>query len=143
MVKVRLPQRPITLRVLKVVDADLLALGSDQLTKGFWALIKELKDDSRKLEALAGAEDASHANFFDVVPITVYVRGKPSRPIWRLKSYDLVRQGLHFRIIYVYFKVTRTAIVLAVAPRGWDYDHNDALGKRIASDSDRLAGSFG
>ncbi|WP_401740953.1 hypothetical protein [Stenotrophomonas geniculata] len=143
MAKVRLPLRPIDLRVLKVVNADLAAIGSDTLTKGFWALIQELKDDSRKLEILAGGADTSHDDFFDVCPVSVYVRGRPSRPIWRLKSYDLHRQGLHFRIIYVYFKATRTIIVLAVAPRGWNYDHNDALGQRIASDSDRLAGNFG
>ncbi|MDA3306116.1 MULTISPECIES: hypothetical protein [Stenotrophomonas] len=143
MAKVRLPKRPITLRVLKVVEADLAAINEPKVTKGFWALIQELKDDSRKLEALSGADNSAHGDFFDVVPITVYVKGRPSRPIWRLKSYDLARQGLHFRIIYVYFKATRTAIVLAVAPRDWDYDHNDALGQRITRDSDRLEGSFG
>lgn len=142
MTRIRLPPRPYRLEVAPAVKADLLAFHRD-VTTAFWVLVQELRDDQRKLVALAGQGEPAIEDFFDVLRIREYMRGRPSRELWRLKSYDLERNGHRVRFIYVVFEPSRLIIILAAVPRRWNYATEDDLGKRIASDHDRYAEKYG
>lgn len=54
-------------------------------------------------------------------------------PVWRLKSWQLERQRLKYRVIYLYNWQDRRFIILAIVPReGIDYDDpNHPIRKRV------------
>lgn len=142
MAKVRLPPKPpppSRLEVLPAAARDLEAMGQPALKGKFWAFIEELRDDQRKLTALAGREETQTGDFFNVVVVGEFARHLPKRRILRIKSYQM----LDVRFIYAYFEQSHIYIVLAVAPRSWNYVYNDVLGRRIAVDYDRLLGKYG
>lgn len=125
-----------------VKEADLSVLHRDVAT-AFWVLIQELKDDQRKLVLLAEQGIPEAGDFFDVVSVAKYFRGDPRRKLLRLKFYDLERKGHSVRFIYAVFEPSRLIIILAAAPRRWNYATEDDLGKRIASDYDRFSEKYG
>jgi hypothetical protein len=56
------------------------------------------------------------------------------KPVWRVKSWDLERQGLKYRIIYIFDWKSQDHVILAVVPRGeLDYDDpSHPIRRRVA-----------
>lgn len=54
-------------------------------------------------------------------------------PLWRLKFWDLERQGLRYRILYVYYWPERSFNILAIVERGaLNYDcPDDPIRRRV------------
>lgn len=53
------------------------------------------------------------------------------KDIWRLKVWELEKQGIQYRIIYAYFPQQSHYSILAVVHRDFDYDPNHAVSKRL------------
>lgn len=53
------------------------------------------------------------------------------RNLWRLKLWDLEGTGLRYRIVYAFKAQRRQYHVLAIAPRGFNYDESHPITRRI------------
>lgn len=53
------------------------------------------------------------------------------RNIWRIKIWDLEDKGIRYRIVYAFVPNKHHYHVLAIAPRGFDYDAKDPISQRI------------
>lgn len=51
--------------------------------------------------------------------------------LWRLKIWRLERHGIQYRIVYAFIPIKRQYIVLAIAPRDFDYDESHPITQRI------------
>ncbi len=74
--------------------------------------------------------------------IVQWWNNRPYRDLWRLKIWDLERQGVQYRIVYAYFPRARKYCVLGVFPRRWNYDPNDTRSLRVTNDYDELRRSL-
>jgi hypothetical protein len=115
------------LRALRDSDADAFAK--------LVALIQQLQKDavlrSRLLDhGFAGTGD-------EPISIMKWLGAQKVErlPLWRLKFWDLERQGLLYRILYIYHWPDATFYVLAVVRREkFNYDDpNDPIRKRIVA----------
>lgn len=130
-------------------DLDALKATDPQAHLQIWTLIGELKDDQRLLEHLLDDKYGQspgdrHTHLFGVQFVGAFAREWPKREnVWRFKIWDLENQGIQFRIVYMYIPLKRWFVILAVAPRAWNYDTSTDLYKRILADYDRLFDSYG
>jgi len=51
--------------------------------------------------------------------------------LWRIKAWDLERQGYRYRIVYAFETGKSRHHMLAIAPREFDYDPDHPLSRRI------------
>lgn len=60
--------------------------------------------------------------------------------VWRVKLWSLERQGLQYRVIYVFQPVEQRYYVCAIAPRGWNYDEQHPISQRVRALARELDG---
>ena len=100
-------------------------------------LLEELKGDPDLLDRLTqhdyGVRD--HAKFNVSKWLEHWNSG---RDLWRLKIWDLEKQGLMYRIIYAFIPLTKHHHILAIAPREFNYDSSHPISKRILSAYEEL-----
>lgn len=53
------------------------------------------------------------------------------RDLWRLKVWDLEKQGLRYRILYAFVPGKLQYHVLGIAPREFNYDADTDIAKRV------------
>lgn len=87
------------------------------------ALIEQLKTDralaSKLLEHGFGNDRTGDIS----VMKWIEVYKKENRPVWRLKSWDMERRGLSYRLIYCYNYPDQSYNIMAIVPRKeLDYD---------------------
>lgn len=101
------------------------------------ALLQELQGDPDLLDRLTQHDYGAHksARFHVSQWFGEQRRG---RNLWRLKSWDLQKQGLHYRVIYAFEPKLKRINILAVAPRDFNYDKNHKLTKRIQDTYDKI-----
>lgn len=63
--------------------------------------------------------------------------------LWRIKIWDLEKQGVQYRVLYVFLPKIMTYVVLGIAPRTWDYKDDDAFGQRIRNRARELFDQLG
>jgi len=87
------------------------------------ALLQQLKADPKLHEALLTKDVGS----IPAKPVSAKQWGSVQRvehlPIWRLRAWELERNGLAYRLFYVYDYKRRTFAVIGITPRdGFEYD---------------------
>lgn len=102
-------------------------------------LLQQIKADPRLLDALTTHD--FECDQFEVGKWEAFYRRGYN--LWRLKMWDEDFQLLPHRIIYAFLPVSAINsrpgyVVLAVAPRGWNYKEEDFLTKRIIDDYHNL-----
>ncbi len=88
------------------------------------AFIQQLKaDPSLKDKLLEHNFGADRAHEISVSKwISIYARVE-RLPVWRLKAWSMERQGLKYRLLYLYYWPDKTFWILGIAPReSIDYD---------------------
>jgi len=145
---------PFELKVAIAAGRDLEAIrqsdpdAHDRIT----AVLDELRADQQLLQNLL--EDRygqrpgeRYTATFGVQFIGKFARDTPRREVWRFKIWDLENHGVRYRIVYMFLPrrrpETRLFIILAIAPRAWNYEYADPLYDRITADYDRFKAKYG
>ncbi len=58
--------------------------------------------------------------------------------LWRMRDFELSRQGHEYRVIYAYNPSKEQYLVLAVVERDFDYDESHSITQRIFATYNRL-----
>lgn len=111
---------------------DLLQLAQSEpkLTARLIVLLQEVQSDKELLDMLtahnfgADGRELFHASHWQQ-------HWHQDKDIWRLKFWELDRQGLPYRLIYALKRGTGNHYVLAVAHRDFNYDPNHPTTQRI------------
>jgi len=98
-------------------------------------LLQELEGSQELLEKLSWDQYGGKPHLpevgatFSVSKIySLYRRGKN---IWRLRDFELSRDGFEYRIIYAYIASKDLYFVLAVVERAFDYDPKHPVTQRV------------
>ena len=97
------------------------------------AFIEQLRSDNRLISKLL---DHGYGNDRDG-PVSVKkwlsIQKFERQPVWRLRAWDLEKQGLKYRIIYLYYWRDQEYIILAIVHRNnLNYDKiNDPTRQRV------------
>ncbi|MGY6555737.1 MAG: hypothetical protein ACXIUM_14560 [Wenzhouxiangella sp.] len=94
------------------------------------ALLEQIGGDQRLLDSLT-VHDFGNRGTEDFHVSRWQEQWRKGRDLWRLKAWDLERQGLQYRIVYAYLPGKLKYFVLAIAPREFDYDATHPIGQRI------------
>lgn len=121
-----------SLHIHQNASQDLLALRqTEPQTAGrILALLEQIEGDQRLLDNLtvhnfgASGTEQFHVSRWQE-------QWRQGRDLWRLKAWNLERQGLRYRIVYAYLPGKQKYFVLAIAPREFDYDPTHPIGRRI------------
>lgn len=100
------------------------------------AFLQQIKADQGLLDRLT---QHGYTEEFDVSKwLRQWNRG---RDLWRLKLWDLEKQGLQYRIVYAYIPGKQHYHVLGVAPRHeFNYDDDDPFTRRVLEAYEDLCG---
>lgn len=97
--------------------------------------LQELEADQKLLEKLSWDqyggkphEPEKGATFSVSKVYSLYRKGKN---IWRLRDFELSREGFEYRIIYAYIPSKDLYFVLAVVERAFDYDQSHPVTQRV------------
>ena len=94
------------------------------------ALIHEIQADQDLLDRLTQqGYGANGSADFDVS--MWFGEQDRGRNLWRLKAWDLERQGIQYRVIYAFEPNLKRYKILAVVPRSFNYDENHPITQRI------------
>lgn len=125
--------------VHKFVVDDLAEVRKDNpdAAKKIAALIIELKGDQDLQDRLTQHDYGAHRS--EEFHISVWTEEqKKNRNLWRLKLWALENQGIKYRIIYAFQPKLKRHVVLAVAPRDFNYGDEHPLTERIRTVYDSL-----
>lgn len=105
------------------------------------ALFRQLQSDSRLTEKLLdhGFGDDRKAE----ISVSKWMnQWKEGKNLWRLKSWDMEKHGMKYRVIYLYLPNEARFVVMAVVARGeFNYDDDDhPIRKRITESLRRTYG---
>ncbi|WP_313224344.1 hypothetical protein [Pseudoxanthomonas mexicana] len=136
--------KQLSLKVSGPANADLVRVagGNDTLLATLKVYLSELKDDQALLKKLLENKygkltyNERFTHRIGVGRIGEFWNEQPSRDLWSLKFWDVENQGIKLRFVYMYLRRRGWFIVLAVAPRSWNYDPADPLSARIRADYD-------
>lgn len=113
---------------------DILALNPPAAYR-LAALLQELEGSQSMLERLSWDQyggkphmPEAGATFSISKFVSLYRKGKN---IWRLRDFELSRQGHEYRIIYAYIPSKDLYFVLAVVERAFNYDPNHPVTQRV------------
>lgn len=118
-------------------EADLEALWvtSSKAAAAIAVFLEELKGDQDLLDRVTqddfGKWPTAERFHVEMWKEQQYRRG---RNLWRLKLWQIERQGIQYRIIYAFVPSTKHHYVLGIMPRekrDFDYDENDPRTQRI------------
>ncbi len=56
---------------------------------------------------------------------------REGRNLWRLKLWDLEKNGLRYRIVYAFVPSKQHYHVLAIAPRSFDYEESNPISQCV------------
>lgn len=119
-------------------DIKHISIKDMDTAKQLAALIEQIRNDQDLLDRLTqnnyGINQTANFNVSQW-----YGQQRQDRNLWRLKDWDLINQGLQYRIVYAFTPIN-TYHVLAVLHRNeLDYDDETNLyTSRIISDYDEL-----
>ncbi|WP_202370374.1 hypothetical protein [Pseudomonas sp. MWU318] len=68
----------------------------------------------------------------------VYSLYRTGKNIWRLRDFELSREGFEYRIIYAYIPAQDLYFVLAVVERAFDYDPKHPITQRVLDAYNKL-----
>lgn len=94
------------------------------------ALLQELKGNHDLLDRLTQHDFAppSRSQFHVSKWFELWNQGMD---LWRLKIWDLEKQGLRYRIIYAFIPSNQQYHILGILPREFDYDTSEPIAQRI------------
>lgn len=104
------------------------------------AVIEQLQADPALKDKLLEHDFGAGASQGVSVMKWLDVKNVDRVPLWRLKSWDLEKEGLKYRFIYFYYWRNQTFNVLAVVPRNeLNYDDPEhPIRKRVIATVKRL-----
>lgn len=86
-------------------------------------LIEQLKADPKLIDKLLEHGFGNNRNELISVMKWINVQNVERLPVWRMKSWDLERLNLKYRLIYFYNWPDKSYNIMAIIPRdGFDYD---------------------
>lgn len=95
-----------------------------------YVLDEILRDDQDLLDRLTQHDFGRYESEFLHVSKWLEVWRKGTN-LWRFKLWDLEELGLRYRIIYAFYPIKQTILVLGVVPRAFDYDPDHPISRRI------------
>jgi hypothetical protein len=94
------------------------------------ALFEQLEADPDLLDRLTQHNYGAHGT--EAFHVSKWqAQWRKGRDLWRLKVWDLEDKGLRYRVIYAFEPSTHHHVVLAIAPRDFNYDENHPIARRI------------
>ena len=127
-----------TLTVHPDADEDLRAVVRTDRSTGVDLLtyLQELGSDQDQLDLLTvDGYDHQGGHWLDNISVRAIVsQQRAGNNLWRLKLWDLEREGIQYRLIYAFTPLSKTIHILAVVHRdSFNYEPDHPITRRVLS----------